>query len=49
MEDDLNERQPQWKTTLTEDTLNGRRTQWKTTPMEDKIKEVLQEDISLPR
>ena len=38
MEDDLNERQPQWKTTSMEDNLNGRRAQWKTSSMEDDIK-----------
>ena len=49
MEDELNERQPQWKTTSLKDDLNGRRPQWKTISMEDDIKEALQEadDISL--
>ena len=31
MEDDLNGRRPQWKTTLMEDNLNGRQFQWKMT------------------
>ena len=50
MEDKLNERQTQWKTTLMEDNLNGRQPQWKTISMEDDIKEALHEadDISLP-
>jgi hypothetical protein len=37
VEDNLNERQPQWKTTSMEDDLNGRRPQWKTTSMEDDL------------
>ena len=37
MEDDLNGRQPQWKTTSMEDDLNGRQPQWKTTSMEDDL------------
>ena len=59
MEDDLNGRQPLWKTTSMEDNLNGRQPQWKTTSMgkkcqwritsmEEDLKEALQEDdISL--
>ena len=59
MEDDLNGRQPQWKTTSIEDNLNERQPQWKTTSMGKKCqwritsmevdpKEALQEDdISL--
>ena len=49
MEDDLNGKWPQWKTTskeddqwkmsLMEDYLNGRLPQWKTTPMEDNLNE----------
>ena len=35
MEDNLNGRLPQWKTTSMEDNLNGRGPQWKTTSMED--------------
>ena len=31
MEDNLNGRQPQWKTTSMEDNLNGRQSQWKMT------------------
>ena len=31
MEDDLNERQPQWKTISKEDNINGRQPQWKMT------------------
>ena len=30
MEEDLNGRQPQWKTASMEDSLNGRQPQWKT-------------------
>ena len=37
MEDDLNGRRPQWKTTLMEDNLMGRQPQWKTTLMEDNL------------
>ena len=37
MEDDLNGRQPQWKTTSIEDDHNGRQPQWKTTSMEDDL------------
>jgi len=50
MEDNLNGRQPQWKTTSMKDDLNGRQTQWNRTSMEDDIKEALQEsdDISSP-
>ena len=50
MEDNLNGRQPQWKTTSMEDNFIGRQPQWKTTSMEDNLNEVLQEadDISLP-
>ena len=33
MEDDLNERRPQWKMTSMEDDLNGRWPQWKMTSM----------------
>ena len=55
MEDDLNGRQPLWKTTSMEDNLNGRQPQWKTTSMgkkcqcritsmEEDLKEDLQED-----
>ena len=59
MEDDLNKRQPLWKTTSMEDNLNGRQPQWKTTSlgkkcqlritsMEEDLKEALQDDdISL--
>ena len=39
MEDNLNERQPQWKTTSREDNINGRKPQWKATSMEDNINE----------
>ena len=35
MEDELNGRQPQWKTTSIEDDLNERRPQLKMTSMED--------------
>ena len=35
MKDNLNGRQPKWKTTLMEDDLNGRQPQWKMTIMED--------------
>ena len=38
MEDDLNGRRPQWKTTSMEDDLNGRQPQYKTTSMEDDLK-----------
>ena len=38
MEDDLNGRRPQWKTTLMEDDFKGRQPHWKTTIMEDDIK-----------
>ena len=42
MEDNLNGRRPQWKTsqwktTLMEDDLNGRQPQWKKTSMEDEL------------
>ena len=37
MEEELNERQPRWKTTLMEDNLKGRRPQWKTTSIEDNL------------
>ena len=37
MEDILNVRQPQWKTTSIEDNLHGRQPQWKTTSMEDNL------------
>ena len=37
MEDDLNRRRPQWKTTSMEDYLNARRPQLKTTSMEDDL------------
>ena len=42
MEDNLNGRQPLWKTTsmednLMEDNLNGRQPQWNTTSMEEQI------------
>ena len=37
MEDDLNGRQPQWKTTSIEDNLNERRPEWKTKSMEDDL------------
>ena len=59
MEDDLNGRQPLWKTTSMEDNLNRRQPQWKMTSMEIKsqwritsmeedLQEALQEDdISL--
>ena len=39
MEDDLNGRQPLWKTTSMEDNLNGRQPHWKTTSMEDNLNE----------
>ena len=38
MEDDLNQRRPQWTMTSMEDKLNGRRPQQKRTLMEDDIK-----------
>ena len=55
MEDDLNGRQPQWKTTSLEDNLNeiqpqwettsmGEKYQWRITSMEEDLKEALQED-----
>ena len=55
MEDDLNGRQPLWKTNSMEDNLNGRQTKWQTTSMakkcqwritsmEEDIKEALKED-----
>ena len=59
MQDNLNARQPLWKTTSMEDNLNGRKPQWQLTSMEKKcqwrinsmeedLKEALQEDdISL--
>ena len=41
MEENLNGRQPQWKTTSMEDdlenNLNGRRPKWRTTLIEDDI------------
>ena len=37
MEDDLNGREPQWKTTSIEDDQTGRQPQWKTTSMEDGL------------
>ena len=37
MEDHLNRRQPQWKTTSMKDDLNGRQTQWNTTSIEDNL------------
>ena len=43
MEDDLRERQPQWKMTLKEDdlngedVLNGRRSRWKMTSIKDDL------------
>ena len=37
MEDDLNGRRPEWKTTSMEDDLNRRLNQWKTTSMEDNL------------
>jgi hypothetical protein len=42
MEDDLSDRQPQWKMTSMDDSLSGRylserRPQWKTTPVEDDL------------
>ena len=49
MEDNLNWRQPQFKTNSMEDNLNGRRPQWKMTSMEEDLKEALKEDdIILP-
>ena len=50
MEDNLNERRPEWKTNSLEDDLNGRQPKWKKISMEEDIKEALQEadDISLP-
>ena len=38
MEDDLNGRRPQLKTTSMEDDLNGRQPQWKSPLMEDDLK-----------
>ena len=38
MEEDLDGRRPQWKTTSMEDDLNGRRSKWKTPSMEDDLK-----------
>ena len=37
MEDDINGRQLQWKTTSIEDDLYRRRSRWKMTPMEDEL------------
>ena len=37
MEDDLNKRRPQWKTTSMEGDFDGRQPQWKKTSMEDYI------------
>ena len=37
MEENLNERQPQWKTTSLEVNINERQPQWKTTSMVDNI------------
>ena len=37
MEDNLNGRRPQWRTTLMEGDLNGIRPQWKTTSVEDDL------------
>ena len=45
MEDNLNGRQPQWKTTSMEDNLNGRQPQWKMTSMEDNLNEVNRSSI----
>ena len=39
MEDDQNERRPQWKMTKMEDDQNGRRPKWKTTKMENNQNE----------
>ena len=39
MEDDLNKKLPQWKTTSIEDKPNGRRPQPKTTSMEEDLME----------
>jgi len=49
MEDDLNGRQPQQKTTSIEDNLNGIKPQWRTTSIEKDLKKALQEayEISL--
>ena len=38
MEEELNERQPRWKTTLMEDNLKGRQPLWKMTLMENNLK-----------
>ena len=45
MEDNINGRQPQWKTTSMEADLNGMKPQWRTTSMEEDLKEAY--DISL--
>ena len=37
MQDDLNGRQPQWKTTSMEDKLNGKKPQWTMTSLEDEM------------
>ena len=49
MEDNLNGRQPQWKTTSMEYDLNGMKHQGRTTSIEEDLKQTLQEayDISL--
>ena len=47
MEEKLNGRQPQWKTTSMEDNLNGIKCQWRTTSMEEDLQEVLQEDENI--
>ena len=44
MEDDLNGRRPQWKTTSMEDNLNVRRPQWKLTLMEDNL---IEDDLNV--
>ena len=35
MDNNLNGKRPQWKTTLMEDDLNGRLPQWKMTQLDD--------------
>ena len=37
IEDDLNGRRYQWKTTLMKDDINGNKFQWKTTSMENNL------------
>ena len=49
LDNKLNGRQPQWKTTSMEYDLNGMKHQWRTTSIEEDLKQALQEayDISL--